>query len=262
MNDYNTTNEKGLVVFIHNSSFKPTEAVFVEPEKNTYIGVKRKVTQKYPWPYSDCIKLDTYKSDLYDYITKSQQKTYRQQDCFELCIQKTIVDSCQCYYTKYHDLNTNVTACLTNGESQCLEEQIDSFILTGCQKNSCPLECDSISYDLRLSSLVNLETKDYEMNNLIEFFYEYYNDNITISRDIINSNLVYVTIYYPSLQYEQIIESPKTQIFDLFTQIGGALGMFVSFSIFTIFELIEIVLLILKELVIGAKSQKLNQIHA
>jgi hypothetical protein len=262
MNNYNATNEKGLVVFIHNSRFKPTEAIFVEPGKNTYIGVKREVTQKYPSPYSDCIDLDSYKSDLYDYITKTQKKAYRQQDCFELCIQKEIINNCECYYTKYDDLNTNVTACLNQVNFYCLEGQIDNFILTECQKNLCPLECDSISYELSLSSLVNLETKDYTSAIESDYFEEYYDVNTTNTNSIINSNLVYVTVYYPSLQYEKIIESPKTQIFDLFTQIGGALGMFVSFSVFTIFELIEIFLLIVKELIIGNKSQKLNQTNA
>ena len=74
----------------------------------------------------------------------------------------------------------------------------------------------------------------------------------------INHYVAYITVYYPSLQYEQISESPKTQIFDLFTQIGGALGMFVSFSIFTVFELIEIVLLVLKELIVKPKIESVS----
>jgi hypothetical protein len=103
----------------------------------------------------------------------------------------------------------------------------------------------------------------YEKQVITDFFDDEYNNSNTVTiNELINSNLVYVTVYYPSLQYEQISESPKTQIFDLFTQIGGALGMFVSFSVFTIFELIEIFLLIVKELIIGNKSQKLNQTNA
>ena len=222
------------------------------------------MTKKYPWPYSDCIELDTYKSEFYDLITKTRKKAYRQQDCFELCIQKQIIHECGCYYTKYDDLGTSVEPCLNQENFSCLEDKIDNFTLTECQKQSCPLECDSTSYELSLSSLVNIEKKEYNSVIVSEVLDEYYDDNTTTtsSNSIINSNLVYVTVYYPSLQYEQIIESPKTQIFDLFTQIGGALGMFVSFSIFTIFELIEIVLLVLKDLIIGTRSQKVNQTNA
>jgi hypothetical protein len=39
-----------------------------------------------------------------------------------------------------------------------------------------------------------------------------------------NQILRFITIYYPSLQYEKISESPKTQIIDLFTQIGRRFG--------------------------------------
>jgi hypothetical protein len=259
-NSYVTTRARGLVVFVHNSSFKPSEAFFVESGKMTYIAVKRKVTQKYPFPYSDCIDLETYKSDLFDYMKKSN-KTYRKQDCFELCIQKTIIDTCQCYYTKYDDLGTNVTACLNVYESNCLEDKISNFNLENCQTNSCPLECDSFSYDLSFSSLEYSDESSFMLESKNPDILDVYNDtNLTLSYDTYKSNLALFTVYYPSLKYEQISESPKTQIIDLFTQIGGALGMFVSFSIFTIFELIEIVLLILKDILIKPKT-KISTIH-
>jgi hypothetical protein len=255
-----TTRARSLVVFVHNNSFKPGEAIFVEAQKVSYISVKRTLTQKYPWPYSDCIDLDTYKSDLFDYMKKSN-KTYRQQDCFELCIQKTIIDACQCYYTKYDDMKTNFTACLNLYESNCLEDKINNFNSEECQKNSCPLECDSFSYDLSFSALEYSGESSYTIETKNPEIQDAFNDtNLTLSYETYKSNIALFTVYYPSLKYEQISESPKTQIIDLFTQIGGALGMFVSFSIFTIFELIEIVLLILKEFLTQPKT-KISNIH-
>ena len=72
----------GIVVFVHNSSFKPDKRVFVEPGIITDIQVERTLTQKQPLPYSDCIDLTSYSSELYDYIINTGQ-TYRQQDCFK-----------------------------------------------------------------------------------------------------------------------------------------------------------------------------------
>jgi hypothetical protein len=256
-NKYLSTRARGLAVFVHDRNSKPDEVVYVEPGKMAFIAVKRKVLQKYPWPYSDCIDLDSYKSDLFDYITKTLNKTYRQQDCFELCIQKTIIDSCQCYYTKYDDLNTQVEPCLNLDDLKCIKDTTIAFNSEECQSNSCPLECDSILYDLTLSSLDYLDEITYETNINNDAFrnFYFYNYNLTLSYDLYKSNIAFITIYYPSLQYEKISESPKTQIIDLFTQIGGALGMFVSFSIFTIFELIEIFLLILKDFLFGPKIE-------
>jgi hypothetical protein len=56
------------------------------------------------------------------------------------------------------------------------------------------------------------------------------------------------------LEYTQITELPKMDTYDLLTQIGGALGLFVSFSVFTLFETIELFILILRALIIKAKK--------
>ena len=151
-NSYVTTRTKGFVVFVHNKSFKPTQEVFLKYGEMTFISVNRVFTQKYPSPYSDCIDLELYKSDFYDYIIKTN-RTYRQEDCFELCIQKSIIDKCQCYYTKYDDLNLETRPCLNQTDSECLEERINNFNLQECQSNSCPLECDTITYETTVSSM-------------------------------------------------------------------------------------------------------------
>ena len=226
----------------------------------TLIAVDRVFTQKYPSPYSDCIDPSEYKSNFYDYITKSLNKTYRQFDCFELCRQKNIIAKCECYYTKYDDMKIDIRPCLNQSELKCLLHEMDVFNIEECQLNYCPLECESIKYDLSLSSLVYPDEITYELEydtkeardklrletttNQSEMSYEY-----------VRSNYVFFTVYYPSLQYTFMSESPKTQIIDLFTQVGGALGMFVSFSIFTLFEFMEIILLVLKDLITKPKIQ-------
>ena len=250
LNNFLSTGARGLVVFVHNNTFKPNEEVFIEAGKMSYISVKRKKTKKYPSPYSDCIDLNTYKSDLFEYIKKSN-KTYRRKDCVELCIQRQIIEKCSCYFTGYDDMKTDSRPCLSLEDLSCLEENFSNFNLETCQTNSCPLECDSISYDLTLSSLEYPDEFIFEKVFNNQYMKNWYLEkfNLNMSYNLVKSNYASVTVYYPSLQYEQISESPKTQIIDLFTQIGGALGMFVSFSIFTIFELIEIFLLILKGLI-------------
>jgi hypothetical protein len=256
LNKFVTTGARGLVVFVHNSSFKPNEGVFIEAGKMTYILVKRKIKQKYPTPYSDCIDLNTYKSDLFDYI-KQSNKTYRRKDCVELCIQKKIIDECKCYFTGYDDMKTHARPCLSLDDLGCLEESYDNFTLETCQRNSCPLECDFTLYDLTLSSIeypdeITFE-KYFNTQDTRDWYLEKF--NLNMSYNLVKSNYASVTVYYPSLQYEQISELPKTQIIDLFTQIGGALGMFVSFSIFTLFEFMEIILLVLKDLITKPKIQ-------
>jgi len=244
-----TTSSVGGVVFVHESKFKPSESVFLETWRNTLICIKKTFTQKYPSPYSDCIDLDSYKSDLYKYITSALKKAYRQQDCVDLCQQRHIIDECKCYYTKYVDLDTGVRPCLNKTDYSCVENSFNNFNLDECQTRSCPLECDSTTFDLSLSSLEYPDEKTYEFfknaYTLDSFYSSFF--NLTLSYDLFKSNVAYFTVFYPNLQYTEITESPKTDMYTLLTQIGGSLGMFVSFSIFTLFELVEIAILCLKD---------------
>jgi hypothetical protein len=79
--------------------------------------------------------------------------------------------------------------------------------------------------------------------------------NQTLSIDLAKSKLATFTVFYSNLDYTLLTESPKTSIGDLFSQVGGALGMFVSFSIFTLFELIEILILIIYNLLFKNKTK-------
>jgi hypothetical protein len=212
--------------------------------------VERTFLEKQPTPYSDCIELTTYSSELYDYIIASGRK-YRQQDCFELCLQQKILKRCNCFWPDYQNLSTQLKSCSNLTEFGCLGQQYFNFNLDECKTNFCPLECDSIQYDLTLSSLVYPSQSYYETfintKEIRDFIQSTF--NATLNIDLIKSNIASFTVFYSSLDYTLLTESPKTSIADLFSQIGGALGMFVSFSIFTLFELVEIFILITYNLI-------------
>jgi len=58
-----------------------------------------------------------------------------------------------------------------------------------------------------------------------------------------------IEVFYSTLSYTTMYEIPKVSLTDLLAQIGGSLGMFVSFSVFSFFELIEIVILLICALI-------------
>ena len=98
-------------------------------------------------------------------------------------------------------------------------------------------------YDLSLSSLINPHLKEYNSFSAKEIANYEKTLGVNLTYEFFKSTWISVKVYYTSLQYTEISESPKITIIDLFTQIGGSLSMFVSFSIFTLFELIEILIL-------------------
>jgi len=225
----------GLVVFVHNQSFSPVRTekahVFVETGKKTLIGVKRVFNFKEPYPYSQCIDLSDYSSDLYDLIKSKRQ--YRQQDCFKLCRQKSYIEKCGCnLFNDAININASVRFCSNSSDSVCWQEVYQNYNREECERKWCPLECDSVEYDLGLSSLV----------------YPSMNSQRDSQYNMSSSATVRFVVFYSTLEYTFIKESPQTNKLDLFAKIGGTLGIFVGFSIFTLFEIAEILILVLRVL--------------
>jgi hypothetical protein len=58
------------------------------------------------------------------------------------------------------------------------------------------------------------------------------------------SHLV-LNVYYPSVEYTEIVEIPKTNFLDLIANLGGVLGIFLGFSIFSLVEFAELIIRVL-----------------
>jgi len=100
--------------------------------------------------------------------------------------------------------------------NNCLKDvkSIDSF--DSHLYSDCPEECDSIQYDIS-HSLTKLSTQKFQIDNYIFF-----------------------SVYYESLQYTVIDQIEKMNIFDLISNIGGNLGLFIGISFLSFAELIEL----------------------
>ena len=98
------TKSMGSRIFIHNQTIKPSsaEGINVAPGTQTNIELSIAFINQLGFPYNQCnkdlIAIDAYDSDLYRTII-SNNRTYRQSDCFQLCVQQQVVKSCQCYST-------------------------------------------------------------------------------------------------------------------------------------------------------------------
>ena len=215
-----------FIVFVHNSSNRVSSSTtFVQVPLNfkLTLAIERTFFSKIAAPYSDCKDLSSYSSSLYDFIIQTNF-SYRQSDCLDLCIQQNIMSECGCYYLKYPSLNTEIDPCLNLSQFNCANNQIDIFESVSCISNSCPLECDSISYESE-SSLGNFQGYPFFL-------------------DPTYSTHTFLNVFYPRLEYTQITEQPETTFINLLTQLGGSIGMFISFSVFTFFETLELFILI------------------
>ncbi len=193
------------------------------------IQIEREFIQNLPEPYSDCVKQDILKnvSHLFDYLIR-QNKSYSKNDCYDLCIREFIMNKCDCFV----DLNSFSENCFINmNRSDCVDEIYQKFlheqneIPNECIEY-CPNECDSINYKIKLNSFI-IDDQFLNINNY--------------SRSI-SDNIVNLAIYYPNKQYTLISQIPIMQVFDLVSNIGGIISLFIGFSFLTLVEFIDVVL--------------------
>jgi hypothetical protein len=224
----------GLRLIVHNHTADPgyysggTKSGFIlSPGFNHEIIVKRTFLSKLGLPFNNCIKnvtsLDTYDSDLYRYILESTKYKYTQKDCFDYCMGTEL--------NKYFNITNKTDHWLNIYKTYTFDGFWDFYsnFVRGENKKVCtplcPLECDSIKYDISISF-----TK-FSSNEFLSL----YEINVNVN------NLISIDIYYENLEYTNISQLPKMDLFDLISNIGSNLSLFIGISFLSFAEIIEII---------------------
>jgi hypothetical protein len=177
---------------------------------------------------------------LFNTILKSNY-SYRQKDCFELCLQKTIIEKCVCYDLQYPKL-FNSKPCLNQSEIECTEKLYYEFIENDYIKKKCiqfcPLECDSISYQLSTSTST-YPTEIYAKILMTRPQIQKYFANETVTYEKLRETLVALDINYADMKYTIISEISSRTLIDLVAGIGGTISLFLGTSLMSLVEVFE-----------------------
>lgn len=99
----------GALVMIHTSEdFGPTvsEAIFVAPERTTYIGMKMVKITRLPSPYPEhCV--DSWPEGMFN--NRLEKSSYSQQVCLKICLQQNLARNCKCQSATLPQLEVNST---------------------------------------------------------------------------------------------------------------------------------------------------------
>jgi hypothetical protein len=149
-----------------------------------------------------------------------------------------ILKECNCSYSLVLSL-FNVKSCETESEISCtkiysvINSQRDSYKLC---LDSCPLECNRVDFQTSLTA-----------TQLIgDFYVDFIKQNENLSKDFVSNkareSFVRLNIYYESLSYTHLSESPKIDFFSLIGFVGGILGLFLGVNVISICELLEVLM--------------------
>lgn len=104
-NKYSLSYVKGIHIQVHNRSRKPVffDGFSASPGLYTKVSLTREFSSRLENPYSDCIRDITRLAEqsLFLRTIIDHNMTYRQSDCFNVCLQKYVVQKCQCYIADF-----------------------------------------------------------------------------------------------------------------------------------------------------------------
>jgi hypothetical protein len=204
-------NSIGLKIFIDDQNAVPLHnrnLIPAKPGSCTYIGLKKIVTKNLPRPFTDCQDLTNFHSILYDKIIRANM-TYSQQACLRVCMQKKMIDACNCSLVYFPNLD-EFTTCQTPTQIDCFRKEYPINI-TGCDK-WCPLECETLKYEYSISSDSfpdELNLKLLRADYMIDYWFQ--NANLSLenaSPETIANSVACVYVYFPDLYTTKIVQTP------------------------------------------------------
>ena len=245
------THLNGVYVLIHNRSvsldISPlNEEFFADVGKETNIALARRFTYMQPYPYSNCNDMTEFDSEMYRFFLASN-RTYRQKACLDTYTQKFYIDKCHCIYPGLPNPYRGQTfdTCMNVSQVKCMLDVYSMYMDQNKEisLSECPLECDSMAYASVLTKNTMQGFEDvYDLfmgdASLMSMFRANLNGSLTLER--FRTSVVSLNVFYPSLKYTEIREMPKTSLIDLISNMGGALGVFLGFTVFSLVETLEI----------------------
>ena len=246
-------------MIVHNQSVVPIpdeDGIDVAVGLQSNIAIKRTFVNRQPSPYSNCIdtlsesdaQKNVYLQEMYNQISQGIIAQYMQKYCLKLCYQYYIIDKCECKSLQFTYLtltSKNANGCVSALNLECMKQKDNAFYDTD-QVNtcfdSCPIECNSVNYDF------NIRTATYPSKWYSDLFVEqqynyqldkFYNDSSENysgpDHQMISETTAMVNVFYGSMQYELVTETPVMTFDLLLANIGGNLGKTVNhFNAFTV----------------------------
>jgi len=237
-----------LVIYIHNQTLKPL-TVFnkghsISPGTNNYFVIERIFEKRLPLPYNDCYEdfsLFPLNKTLIEFIL-NKGISYTKSECVRLCQNlyyiRDYMANCGCFLNSLDEslflkckLNTN-----NNQSADCVTNLLLEFAGKTEEKcrEYCPFECRTYSIDIKQYSETLISKGN--ITNRIQFKFPEFNTYENVSRSFFS-----ISVYYDELKYTLISQRPQTETFDLISNIGGIVGLFLGMGLMSFMELFEII---------------------
>ncbi|XP_055884551.1 amiloride-sensitive sodium channel subunit alpha-like [Biomphalaria glabrata] len=237
------TSGRGAHVIIHDRNTVPLpddEGIAIPVGQQTMIGLKETNISRLGGHYIACKDVDTFYS--------TYGVSYTRNLCQKMCLLRKIYEKCQCLDTHYNYINilmkfVDNRTCLTQDEVHCLAEIKDTFVGDdeGC---GCYSPCSEKVYDAYISS------RQWPNDDIAEVLIQ----DVCSSKPNVCSTLksktnvekresfLKLNIYYRDLNFQEMKEESDYDKYQLMSDFGGTIGLWLGLSILSAFEIVQLFL--------------------
>jgi len=203
--------------YINDAYIKPIMSeinkYFLTGTSNEFI-LDKTVETKLDYPFNNCWNLVNLPDTPLVRQLSAANITYRQANCFELCFRNFVQK-----YAFEHDISED--------EARLKDEVKNYDREMNCNK-LCPLECESTQFRISESKFTFLEYIEYSLP-LIPVVEKRLNITINSTKEL-SKNILEITVFFDSLKYTKISQTPKTTLSALVSNLGGSTGLFLELS--------------------------------
>ena len=191
------------------NSYLNIDPLRLDLEKNHLISfTKAETEKKLPYPYNDCVD--------------HENKTYRQENCIEQCLNVKIGDKYNCSIPSFYSIK---------GLEEC-----GGVLLPYQYNNSNYKDPDSIAYENHVDFIKRLIS---EFDSICRSQCDKECESILFNKQVITTFGNFFEFSYSDFSTLSITQIPKTDDFSLVSSIGGLLGLFVGTSMLSFAEILE-----------------------
>lgn len=188
----NISNE--IFVYVHDNFLNVNNhgaPFYAQRNNRVSFYFEKTIDRPLEYPYNSCLKM--------------KDKSYRQKNCIDACVQQSLANQYNCSIDGYYSLN----------KQQCKFSFDIEYLRSQCIE-TCPQECYFINY---VSSISNSQLS-------VEIIKEH-------------SSVFFIEACFASLGFIEVTQIPKYTMFDLVSLLGGSLSLFLGMSFLSIIEIFE-----------------------
>lgn len=175
-----------------------------------------------------------------------KQYRYTEIVCRKSCYQTLLISNCGCCDWSLSCENSSLVRSCSDDDVTCVFDIGQNFSddISACVDN-CPFECDKTIFNTVISTAL------WPSDSHVEIFLKKLNNSIfqNISLEpidnltqFVRNNFLRLEVYFPTLNFQEIVTKPTYDWTMLLGNVGGQLGLWLGFSLLTAMELVEFII--------------------